>query len=662
MISMKLHFACAVLLAMLTGVASFPLHAVQQNTVENSLAKAKAAGTKPNRLIDETSPYLLQHAYNPVDWYPWGDAAFDKARKENKPIFLSIGYSTCHWCHVMAHESFENEAIAKLLNQHFVAIKVDREERPDIDNVYMAATELINGHGGWPMTVFLNQRLEPFHAGTYFPPETRGEHRGLKGLLVEIQRLWSEQRERVDDVALQITARIKANAVESSAAEKLRDNIHPLALAQIAAEFDPEDGGFGDAPKFPRPGIFMYLLALAEQQGVVAERAKAMMQTTLKHMAQGGLYDQLGGGFHRYSVDAEWQVPHFEKMLYSQALAVMAYARMYQLDAQPLYKQVVTGTLDFVLREMTSPAGGFYSALDADSERADVPGEHAEGAYYLWYAAELEKILGKQSFEVFAGYYSVLPQGNISSDPQNEFGQRNILRINDIAEDKAPESSRQAVLDNAKQKLIKVRELRPRPHLDDKIVTAWNGMMISALIDGYRAFGEKRWLVAAQDALKYVHTTLLDDNTGRLLRRARGSAAGIAAGLDDYAWTVRASLDVYSVVQDKALLALAVKLQQTQDAQLLDESQAGYFDSDDNDHTLLFRTRTAYDGALPAANAVSVENLKRLSVLTGEKHYRERADKILAAFAAVINQTPAATAMMLQAQLIQPGSADTPQH
>lgn len=406
----------------------------------------------------------------------------------------------------------------------------------------------------------------------------------------------------------------------------------------------------------------MYLLALAQQQGVMADRAKAMMQTTLTHMAQGGIYDQLGGGFHRYSVDAEWQVPHFEKMLYSQALAVMAYARLYQLDAQPLYKDVVTGTLDFVLREMTSPAGGFYSALDADSERPEAPSEHAEGAYYLWYAAELEKILGKEAFTIFAEYYSVLPGGNISSDPQAEFGQRNILRINNIAENKAPDTSRQAVLDDAKQKLIKVRELRPRPHLDDKIVTAWNGMMISAFIDGYRVFGEKRWLLAAQDALQYVRTTLLDKNTGKLLRRARGSDAGIAAGLDDYAWTVRAVLDIYSVTQDKTQLALAVKLQQTQDAQLLDETQAGYFDSDDNDHNLLFRTRSAYDGALPAANAVSLGNLGRLAGLTGEKRYRDQADKILAAFASVINQNPAATAMMLQAQLIQQGSADTPQH
>ena len=657
----KLKFGCALLLLLCFGFNHPQLHAVEQNTVERTLAKARATGKKPNRLINETSPYLLQHAYNPVDWYPWGEAAFEKARKENKPVFLSIGYSTCHWCHVMAHESFENEDIAKLLNQYFVAIKIDREERPDIDNVYMAATQLINGHGGWPMTVFLNQRLEPFHAGTYFPPETRGDHRGLKELLAEIQRLWSGQRERVDALALQVTERIKASANEPAAAEKLRDNIHPLALAQIAADFDQEDGGFGAAPKFPRPGIFLYLPRLAAQQGVMADRAKAMMQTTLTHMAQGGIYDQLGGGFHRYSVDAGWQVPHFEKMLYSQALAVMAYARMYQLDAQPLYKEVVTGTLDFVLREMTSPEGGFYSALDADSERAEVPGEHAEGAYYLWHAAELEKILGKQAFAVFADYYSVLPGGNITSDPQAEFGQRNILRINADGEHTSRDPSHRDLLRKAKLQLLQFREQRPRPHLDDKIVTAWNGMMISAFIEGYRVFGEQRWLLAAQNALKYLTTTLLDQNSGKLLRRARGSDAGIAAGLDDYAWTVHAIMDAYSETRDKTLLALAVKLQRSQDTQLLDENQAGYFDSDDNDHNLLFRTRSAYDGALPAANAVSISNLKRLAVHTGEKRYRAQADKILAAFASVINQNPAATAMMLEAELIQlkapPGSA-----
>ena len=394
---------------------------IKHVTVNNYLQQSKAEGKKANNLIDETSPYLLQHAYNPVNWYAWGGAAFEKARKENKPIFLSIGYSTCHWCHVMAHESFENKKIADLLNKHFVAIKVDREQRPDIDSVYMSATQLINGQGGWPMSVFLDHKLRPFHAATYYPPFSTDGRIGLNEVLLEINRLWLGERERIEKLAAVITKEITKQAGDSAQDEALDSDIQTLALQQIETAFDEDMGGFSAAPKFPRPGIFSLLNKMENNKS-----AQHMMRVTLDAMASGGIYDQLAGGFHRYSVDANWQVPHFEKMLYSQALMVMAYNDFYQIDSQEKYKKIIYQTLDFVKAEMQSPMGGFYSALDADSERADKTGEHAEGAYYLWYESELKKLLSSDEFLFIKKYYSIRKNGNIDSDPRDEFISLNI--------------------------------------------------------------------------------------------------------------------------------------------------------------------------------------------------------------------------------------------
>ena len=373
---------------------------IEQLTVNNYLHDAKAQGRKANNLINESSPYLLQHAYNPVSWYAWGEQAFEKARKENKPIFLSIGYSTCHWCHVMAHESFENEKIAALLNKYFVSIKVDREQRPDIDSVYMSATQLISGHGGWPMTVFLDNELRPFHAATYYPPFSAEGRLGLQEVLLKIQELWSKQPERINEVATAVTAQIKVLADDTVEGGALVSDINHLALQQIAGSFDGDLGGFSAAPKFPRPGIFALLNRFAIAPGkdpadTDTRNAQKMMKTTLDAMAAGGIYDHLAGGFHRYSVDAGWQVPHFEKMLYSQALMVLAYNDYYQVEPKQKYKKVIYETLDFVKQEMRSPQGGFYSALDADSERVDETGnrsgEKVEGAYYLWHQSELKR-------------------------------------------------------------------------------------------------------------------------------------------------------------------------------------------------------------------------------------------------------------------------------
>ncbi|MBE9568921.1 MAG: thioredoxin domain-containing protein, partial [Proteobacteria bacterium] len=424
---------------------------IKNLTVNDYLQQKKAEAIKQgrhaNHLIDESSPYLLQHAYNPVNWYPWGEEAFAKARKENKPIFLSIGYSTCHWCHVMARESFENAEIAAILNKYFISIKVDREQRPDIDTVYMAATQLINGHGGWPMSVFLDTHLRPFHAATYYPPFSTDKYTGLKEILMKVNTLWREQPETLDQVAAQVTARIIAYADDTLESEPLDRKINERALQQIINVYDPDSGGFGAAPKFPRPGIFFYLNRLSllplvqtrvqtqapAQVPTPAEQSitpAKMMKTTLDAMAAGGIYDQLGGGFHRYSVDESWQVPHFEKMLYSQALLVMAYSDFYRIVPDERYEQIVFETLRFVNREMRSADGGFYSALDADSERPNAAG-HAEGAYYLWSEAELKSLLSENEFRFTRNYFDIREHGNILSDPQQEFTDLNILYIDE---------------------------------------------------------------------------------------------------------------------------------------------------------------------------------------------------------------------------------------
>ena len=619
----------------------------EHNTVENYLRESKAAGKTPNHLIKESSPYLLQHAYNPVQWYAWGEEAFARARKENKPIFLSIGYSTCHWCHVMAHESFENKDISNFLNKHYISIKVDREERPDVDKVYMAATQLINGQGGWPMTIVMNHDLEPFFAGTYYPPENVDGHRGFKDLIIEINRLWKEERDRVDEVALNIAGRIKAEANESGFGESFDPSSYSTALRQISSSYDEEFGGFSAAPKFPRPGIFALLLRQLELEDENGANARLMLGKTLTAMAQGGIFDQVGGGFHRYSVDRHWQVPHFEKMLYSQALLTMSYVRLYEIENKPLYKNVAQATLDFVLREMTSPQGGFYSALDADSERPDKKGEHSEGAFYLWREKELATVLSDEELKFIRAYYNIHKDGNIDSDPQNEFTNLNILYVSEEFSSKPLTEKQKQLLMAVKNKLLKKRTHRPRPHLDDKIITAWNGMMISALADASKTLSDKKYLNAAVAAAEFVHGQLFDNKTGQLFRRVRGGQAGIEAGLSDYVWYIHGLIDLYEVTNDKRWLTMAIKLSKKQNELFLDENNDGYFDSSGRDSTLLFRSKSIYDGALPAANSIALSNLTELFKITKDKQWKKTAENLITAFAGVINDNPAATAMAL---------------
>src|SRR3984885_2241907 len=429
-----------------------------------------------NRLAQEKSPYLLQHAHNPVDWYAWGSEAFDKARAEDKPIFLSIGYSTCHWCHVMEHESFESGAIAAVLNEHFVAIKVDREERPDVDRVYMTFVQATTGSGGWPMSVWLTPDLKPFYGGTYFPPANRYGHPGFGSVLTQIASAWRTDREKIDESAREVVAELqKSSAVEGRGAGDgaIREALES-GFSVFRRTFDSKLGGFGNAPKFPRPSVHNFLLRYYAR--TESEEALEMVLLPLRQMAKGGMHDQLGGGFHRYSVDERWFVPHFEKMLYDQAQLAISYLEAFQITNDPFYAKIARSTLDYVLRDMTHPEGGFYSAEDADSViDPNHPKEKGEGAFYIWTAAELKQALGDEQFKQFASIYGVEQNGNVPDDPQGEFIGKNILYLSEPLDD-----ATEAQLQPAKTALLAIRSKRVRPHLDDKILTAWNGLMISA--------------------------------------------------------------------------------------------------------------------------------------------------------------------------------------
>lgn len=623
---------------------------IKHVTVNDYLQQARAQGKKANNLLNETSPYLLQHAYNPVNWYAWGDEAFEKAKKENKPIFLSIGYSTCHWCHVMAHESFENKKIAALLNEYFVSIKVDREQRPDIDAVYMSATQLINGNGGWPMTVFLDNKLRPFHAATYYPPFTIDDRMGLEDVLKVVHDLWLKQPDKIASTAAWVSEKIAALADETMEEVTLDDDIEQLALEQITEVFDEELGGFSGAPKFPRPGIFSLLNNLKTNK-----TAQHMMQVTLDAMAAGGIYDQIAGGFHRYSVDAHWQVPHFEKMLYSQALMVMAYNDFYRISAQHKYKQVIYQTLNFVRVEMQAPAGGFYSALDADSERADKPGEYAEGAYYLWSESELKKLLSKDEFAFVKKYFGIDKISNIISDPRNEFANLNILAVDEEYKDKVLTQQQIKWLSSATLKLNKQRLLRPRPHLDDKVITAWNGMMIVAFAKASATFDDSLLLDEAIDTARFIKQYLYDEKDKKLLRQYRLGQANTEATLADYVWLIYGLLEIYRASADIQWLHWALELQARQNSLFFDEISGAYFESVASDASLLFRSKSIYDGALPSANAIALSNLRELSSIPEnslqKKSLSTQADKLVRSFAAAVNQNPAAAASLLAVEI-----------
>ncbi len=615
----------------------------------------------PNRLAAERSPYLLQHASNPVDWYPWGADAFARARAEDKPIFLSIGYSTCHWCHVMEHESFENGEIAAALNGSFVSIKVDREERPDVDRVYMTFVQATTGAGGWPMSVFLTPGLKPFYGGTYFPPVSRWGRPGFIDILREIANAWRAERSRIDDIAATLTERLRdatsAGAPSGSDSPPgpslLDDGVH-----QFGRTFDRRFGGFGDAPKFPRPSELLFLMRERARTG--SEAAGHMALETLRAMAFGGMRDHVGGGFHRYSVDRAWRVPHFEKMLYDQAQLVLAYLEASQLARDPFYAAVAEDTLEYVRRDLTSPDGGFYSAEDADSippELAGRPGaQRSEGAFYLWTDDELDRLLGDDA-RVAKLRFGVLPGGNAPEDPHGEFAGKNILHTAATVEEVARETERDEAgvvdaLGRARPMMFYARARRPRPHLDDKVLTAWNGLMIAAfaraarvLVDAPRA---PLFLETARRAASFLRTTLWDPGTRRLHRRYRDGEAAIDGYCEDYACLVWGLLELFQSDGDPAWLEWAIDLQARQD-ELFADPRGGWYSTTGKDDTVLLRLKEDYDGAEPAAASVAAMNALWIAHLAGREEARAAAERALAHLAARGRDAPRVAPFMAAA-------------
>jgi uncharacterized protein YyaL (SSP411 family) len=624
----------------------------RMNTVETFVEEQKKSGKKSNRLIKEKSPYLLQHAFNPVDWYSWGEEAFERARKEDKPIFLSIGYSTCYWCHVMEREVFENPAIARMMNEFFVNIKVDREERPDVDRVYMAAVQAISGSGGWPMSVFLTPDLEPFFGATYIPPDTRDGRMGFPELANRIHDLWQTQRKKIVESGNELTAFLKRRSV-SEPETAVGEEVLRTGYVQFLQQYDSVYGGFGNAPKFPRPVTFNFLLRYFARTG--EHSAVEMSLTTLRKMAEGGMYDHLGGGFHRYSVDALWRVPHFEKMLYDQAQLVNSYLDAYQITHDEFYARIAREVLEYVLQKMTDQSGGFYSAEDAESALDPAkPRDKAEGEFYLWRKKEIEEILGREESEIVKFYFGVEEEGNTLHDPHGVFGNKNVLYIAHSFEETGERFGEtvdeiKRIIEQGKENLFEVREQRPRSHLDDKIITSWNGLMISAFARAFQVLGDAAYLAAAEKAARFINTSLYDESKQQLLRRFRDGEARFEAHLEDYAFLVAGFLDLYEASFDVQWLERAVALTEKQVRAFYDEERGGFWDTSGKDASILIRTKEDYDGAEPSGNAVATLNLLRLAQIIDNRKWKGMAEKTLAFFSGQLKQTPQAMPQMLVA-------------
>jgi uncharacterized protein len=618
-----------------------------------------------NRLARERSPYLLQHAGNPVDWYPWAAEAFDKARVDDKPIFLSVGYSTCHWCHVMERESFENQAIATVLNDHFVSVKVDREERPDVDRVYMMFVQASTGHGGWPMSVWLTPDLKPFYGGTYFPATSKWGRPGFVDILHEIARVWRAERDKVAHSADAMVAQLRT--MEPATATWTLPGSDALArtVEQFRRSFDSRHGGFGDAPRFPRPSELLFLLrehARNRTGGADADGGGPldMVLRTLRAMADGGMRDHIGGGFHRYSVDAAWRVPHFEKMLYDQAQLVLALAEAAQASGDAWYAEVAEDTLRYVMREMTDPVGGFHSAEDADSVPPEDPSnaEKKEGAFYLWRETELDALLGDDA-PIVKLRFGILPNGNAPHDPQEEFTGKNQLYVarsidEIVAQAGKPNEDVRDVLARARIKMFEARLGRPRPDRDDKVLTAWNGLMIAAFARmgrvaaalGAGAEPAQTYLDAATRAASFLRDRMWDPSSRTLLRRYRDGHAEIPGYAEDYAYLIFGLLELFQSTSDLHWFEWAVDLQRRQDELFWDEQGGGWFSTDGRDPTVLLRMKEEYDGAEPSPNSVSVFNLLWLSHLIEDADWSSRVERTLKLFGARLEQLGRAVPMM----------------
>lgn len=596
---------------------------------------------KSNKLINQKSPYLLQHAYNPVDWYPWCEEAFEKAREENKPVFLSIGYSTCHWCHVMERESFEDEDVAKLMNEVFISIKVDREERPDIDGIYMSVCQLITGSGGWPLTVFLTHDKKPFFAGTYFPKYNRFNRIGLMELIPRIKDLWLNKKDELLKSASEISLAL-INQNRFNEIEHINNSLIEKTYYELKNRYDNNYGGFGNAPKFPSPHNLLFLLRCWHRDK--NNEALSMVENTITKMRLGGIYDHIGFGFSRYSTDRFWMVPHFEKMLYDQAMLLMAYTESYLITKNDLYKRTSEEIIKYVLRDMTNNEGGFYSAEDADSE-----GE--EGRFYLWTADELRTVLDKNECDLVFDIFNITENGNWVDESKGTKNRTNILHIKEDYEQLAlklemPEPAFTKIINTIREKLFAYREKRIHPHKDDKILTDWNALMISALAKAYQVYDKVEYLDAAINAYNFIEKNLVDKN-GQLLHRYRDGEPAVYGFLDDYAFMIQASLDLFESVFEPKYLESAIRLSDILNNEFWDEINGGFFFTSTQNETLLTRQKEVYDGAIPSGNSIALLNLIRISRITARHEFEIKANQLINCFSKYISKSPSAFTMFM---------------
>jgi len=628
-----------------------------------TMSETPAKPQHTNALAREKSPYLLQHAHNPVNWMPWGDEAIAKAKAEDKPIFLSSGYSTCHWCHVMERESFENEETAKLINDNFIPVKVDREERPDVDITYMTYVQAASGGGGWPMSVFLTPDLKPFFGGTYFPPENTSGRIGFKNLLKELNKAWREDREKVlASSARSITKLQEHLDGENTGAEVKTDAVIQTAYDNLASSYDYHEGGFSGAPKFPRSSSINLLLRIHhawlkdEARKSECEWAAEMSVRTLRAMAGGGIWDHVGGGFHRYSVDGYWHIPHYEKMLYDQGQLLWAYAEGHLITGSPFLAETAQEIVAYVQRDLRHRDGGFFSAEDADSYAALGDDHKREGAFYVWKAAEIDELLGKEDGSIFRYGYGARRDGNArpESDPHNELTGMNTLfrafSVKKTAEyfKKTPEEVK-PILDRGLKLLFEARSKRPRPHLDDKIITAWNGLMISGLARAGAALGDVGFLKLAADAAQFIHDQLCAQPGKDLHRSWREGERGPKAFAIDYACLIHALIDLYQAGFDVKWLQWAAALQTEMDSLFLDKDKGGYYSvHTDMAHSVL-RIKEDYDGAEPSPNSLAALNLGRLAAMLDSKAHAEQAEKIVTLFGSTLQSSPSAVPVLVQA-------------
>ncbi|MGD9384785.1 MAG: thioredoxin domain-containing protein [Desulfobacterales bacterium] len=627
--------------------------------------------TKPNRLIHEKSPYLLQHAYNPVDWYPWGDEAFEKSKSENKPILLSIGYSTCHWCHVMEEESFMDLDIAELMNDNFVCIKVDREERPDLDKIYITAVSALIGSAGWPLNVFLTSELEPFYGGTYFPPKAQSGMLSWTDLLKLISTAWNDPSKKKKLLSSgQELSRIITNHLSwSSGNGPIDTNLLDNTLSNFSTRFDREFGGFSPAPKFPSPSIqnFLYAYYFYAKNNVKKDESGhatlEMANVTLRAMATGGIYDQLGGGFHRYSTDTKWHVPHFEKMLYDNAQLLKNYLDAFLITRDTFFENVARETADYVLRDMTHPDGGFYSAEDADSIPPDPGGigkynKKIEGAFYVWEQREIHAVLGPEPGEIFSYHYGIQPKGNVEYDPHGDFTDKNILFAAHSLDETADKFSRSKndisqMLKESRIKLLQVRAARPRPHLDDKILTSWNGLMISALSRAYQVLEDERYLTAARKAAEFIQKNLYHAETKLLYRRWRNGERKIVGMASDYAFLIQGLMDLYEADFDPGWLEWSLELMDEQITLFYDRENGGFFMTrKGHDKKIDLRVKEDTDSVIPSAGSVAVLNAMRLERFADSGKYSTVVEQTLKSVLSRINSQPDSAPELLVALII----------